>query len=124
MTSSAIPLQDLAQRISQQQTELQKLRQEYEARQAQLQELAHRKKQLQDQLRQIDAQILGIGQGKTLPVSKPSVRATAPAKRRKKLGRTISLPQLLIDIVSKAGRPVTVKELAHEVVRRKYHTTS
>ena len=36
MISRAIPLQDLAQRITQQQLELEKLRQEYEARQTQL----------------------------------------------------------------------------------------
>jgi predicted nucleic acid-binding Zn-ribbon protein len=62
MTRSTILLQDLAQRISQQQADLTKLRQEYETRQAQLQKLTRRKEELQAQLQQVEGQIQGVGQ--------------------------------------------------------------
>ena len=77
MTQSTIPLQDLAQRISQQQAELAKLRQEYESRQAQFQELTRRKETLQTELRQVEAEIHGIGLGSKLPDSKSAAGATA-----------------------------------------------
>jgi hypothetical protein len=48
------------------------------------------------------------------PAAKP---ATIPAK-------TISLSQLLVEIVSQARGPLTVKELTHEVQKRKYPTAS
>jgi TolA-binding protein len=128
MSSSTTSLHDLAQRISQQQAELAKLRQEYEARQAQLRELMRRKEELQTQLRQVEAEIQGIGHGSKLPKSKPSAGATtakpAPTKPGTKPSGSVTLGQLVVQIVAKAGRPVTIKELAAEVVRRQYVTTS
>ena len=57
MTSVAVPLQDLAQRIAQQQTALDTLRREYEARQAELADLKRRKEELRAQLRQVEADL-------------------------------------------------------------------
>ena len=128
MTRSTIPLHDLARRISQQQAELAKLRQEYEARQAQLQELTRRKEELQTQLQQVEAEIRGIGHGSKPPESKPTAGGTAtkpaPTKPGTKLSGSVTLTQLLVQIVAQAGRPITVKELVREVVHRKYPTTS
>jgi len=126
--SSTISLRDLAQRIDQQQAELAKLRQEYEARQAQLQELLRLKEDLQIQLRQVEAEIQGIAPGSKPPESKPTVGGTAakpaPTKPETKLSGSVTLLQLLVQIVAQAGRPITIKKLAAEVVRRKYPTSS
>ena len=128
MTRSTISLHDLAQRIDQQQAELAKLRQEYEARQAQLQKLMRRKEELQTQLQQVEAEIQGIGHGSKPPESKPAAGGTAakpaPTKPGTKPSGSVTLTQLLVQIVAQAGRPITIKELAAEVVRRKYPTTS
>ncbi len=128
MTSRAIPLQDLAQRISQQQVELEKLRREYEARQTHLRDLTQRKEKLQTQLQQVEAEIRGVGQGSAHPpaAAKTPVKAAKPAGAGsvKKPTGTVSLPKLLLRIVAKAGGPITVKEIAQEVVRHKYPSTS
>jgi hypothetical protein len=128
MTSRAIPLQDLAHRISQQQGELEKLRREYEARQTHLRDLNSRKEKLQAQLQQVEAEIRGVGQGSALPPTpvKTSPKAAKPAAAApvKSPTGTVSLPKLLLRIVAKAGGPITVKEVAREVVRHKYPSTS
>ncbi len=118
MAKTAIPLQDLAKRIRQQQAELEKLRQEYQVRQAHLSDLTRHKEELQAQLRQVEAEMQGLDKGVT-PAAKP-----APAKAGKKPTSGVSLSQFLIQTVTDAGRPVTAKELATEVVRRKFPTTS
>jgi hypothetical protein len=118
MAKTAIPLQDLAQRIRQQQAELEKLRREYDARQAQMRELTNRKEQLQAQLRQVEAEIRGLDQGGT-PAPRPGA-----AKPGAKPTAGVSLGELLVRIVTEAAGPVRVKELADEVVRRKFPTTS
>jgi DNA-binding protein H-NS len=119
MAITAIPLQDLAQRIRQQQAELEKLRKEYDARQAQMRELTRRKEELQHQLRQVEAEFQGLDVG--------SARSSEPAraaKRGKKPASAVSLSQLLVQILTKVARPLTTKELAGEVVRRKYSSKS
>ena len=128
MTRSTLSLHDLAQRIDRQQAELAKLCQEYEARQAQLQKLMRRKEELQTQLRQVETELNGVGRGSAVS---PDPAATTPAmpakpagdKPGKKPTGSVSLLQLLLRIVAKAGRPITIKELATEVVRRKHPTT-
>ena len=133
------PFKTLSQRISQQQAELEKLRREYAARQDRLDKLARRKKQLQDQLKQVEAEIAGFGPAKP-PTPKPTAAVPAPAKPTpvapKPVAPTpaapkpvaakgaaapaekVSLPKLLVQIVSEAKRPITSKELVAEVVRR------
>jgi hypothetical protein len=127
MTRSTIPLQDLAQRINQQQAELTQLRQEYEARQTQLQKLTRRKEELQTQLRQVETEIQRLGYGSQPPKSKPaagSAAKPAPPKPGTKPSGHVTLAQLLVEIVAQAGRPLPIQQLVAEVVRRKYVTTS
>lgn len=133
MASRPLPLHDLAQRINQHEAELETLRREY---QVQLQKLTLRKEELQNQLQQIEVEIRGIDQ-KVLPqaskshnakpapkpAAKPAPKSTAPKPATKAAGG-LSLSQLLIQLVKKAGRPMTTKELTAELIRRKYQTTS
>jgi hypothetical protein len=124
MSQSVIPLHDLQQRIDQREAELEELRREYESRQGQLEKLTQRKQQLQAQLQQVEAEIAGIGQGKASPAKPATAAKPAPAMPHNRPGPPISLPKLLVQIVNEAKRPITVKELTGEVVRRKYPTTS
>jgi hypothetical protein len=116
MANTAIPLQDLAQRISQQQAALEKLRKEYQARQTHLRELTRRKEHLQAQLHKVEAEIHGLDKG--VPPA-----AKSGAWPGKKPGGGASLAQLVVEVVTAAGRPVTADELAAEVVRRKFPTS-
>ena len=123
MTTTALPLHDLSQRISQQQAELEKLRTEYEARQAKMRKLTQRKEQLQAQLSQVEEEIQGVDAGHTTPLKRvpAATSATKPAAIPTK---KVSLAKVLVEIVSQAGGPITVKELTHELEKRKYATTS
>ncbi len=113
--TTAVPLDDLAQRIAQQQSELEALRREYEARQTQLANLQRRKEELESLLGQVETQMRALAQG-NLPKSTPSAA--------KQGASSPTLPQVLVEIVGAAGRPMTVKEIATEVVRRRFPTTS
>jgi hypothetical protein len=124
MTKTAIPLRDLAQRISQQQADLEKLRQEYESRKDQMRELTRRKLELQAQLRQVEAELRGLDEGSTPAVAGTSAPKRAPTKAGKNPTMGLTLSQFLMQIVTTAGRPVTTKELATEVVRQNFPTTS
>jgi len=136
--TTATPLEALAQKIVRQQGELEALRREYETRQASLTDLNRQKEALQTQLRQVETDIQAATQGS------PADQAPAPQltrqpkpgarKIKRKKPKTIpspskpfrenSLPALLLDIIGKASGPLTVNQLAAEVVRRKYPTTS
>ena len=112
---TAAPLENLAQRIAQQQSELETLRREYESRQAQLADLARRKEELQSQLQQVEAEMNAITQGSS---------AKAPPGPTQQAALLHTLPQVLVDIVGAASRPMRVKEIAGELIRRKFPTTS
>src|SRR5262249_52730649 len=88
-------------------------------RRAQLAELARRKDELRGQLRQVEAEIQAVKQG--TPAEQAAVAASAPPSQP---GKPLKLPALLVEMVRAAGRPVTVAELAAELVRRKFPTTS
>jgi hypothetical protein len=60
---TTVLLDDLAQRIRQQEAQLQDLRRELETRQQQLSQLSQRREQLLTQLQQVDAEIAGITSG-------------------------------------------------------------
>ena len=78
---TAVLLDDLAQRISQQEAQLQALRRELETRQGQLAELTQRKEQLLTQLQQIDAQIAAIATGaQTVKTSRAKPGTAKPAR--------------------------------------------
>jgi hypothetical protein len=127
MPTTAVPLQDLARRIAQQETELDKLRREYQVRQEHVAELKRRKQELQAQLKEINEAIRIVGLGETPPTPSPTTTSwTTPSASpagAPPAGR-VSLPQVLVGIVREAGGPITVKELAQELVRKKYPTTS
>jgi hypothetical protein len=137
MTTRVIPLQDLAQRISQHQAELESLRKDYEARQADLHRFTLRKEELQAELLRVEAEIQALGQpaGPKAPAAPaPTKNGQAAAKRPvakassaasvAAAAHPLSLPRLLLAIVGAAKDPMTVKELTNEVVRRNYVTTS
>jgi hypothetical protein len=121
MTIPPIPLDNLAQQIARQQAELDALRGQYEARQNQLADLRNRKEQLQAQLNEVEAEIRSVAQG-TSPasVSRPGKSVgLAP-----KLSGRPKLADLLLLLVRQSTGPITVKQLAEQVVRRKFPTQS
>ena len=78
---TTVLLDDLAQRISQQEAQLQALRRELETRQQQLAQLTQRKEQLLTQLQQVDAEIAGIAGGApAVKSSRAKPGATKPAR--------------------------------------------
>jgi hypothetical protein len=80
-TMAAVLLDDLTQRISQQEAQLQALRRELETRQQHLAQLTQRKEQLLAQLQQIDAEIAGIAGGASaVKSSQTKVGATQTAR--------------------------------------------
>jgi hypothetical protein len=135
-------LEDLAERISQQEVQLQTLRHELETRQRQLADLNEQKQRLLTQLQQIDAQIAGIAGGsqsvktsqpKTAPaklnriavIKAPSNGASRKAKAKQAAkAEQPSLPKLIITLLQEAGGPLTVKELASEAKRRGFRSSS
>jgi hypothetical protein len=128
MTTTAVPLETLAQRIARQQAELEALRHEYAARQTRLADLQRRKQHLEGQLRQLDEEIQAVDRGKTLqpysaaakaPPAKPPVAVEAA-----KSPRPNTLPALLVHLVGRAKGPITVKQLADEVEQQKFPTSS
>jgi hypothetical protein len=125
MTATAVPLESLAQRIAQQQSELESLRQEYEARQARLADLNCRKEELETQLHQIDAQIQAVGRGETPLTSGtvPSGRPAAPTRNVRPV-RGQRLADVLVEMVRRAKGPLTVKKMTEGVVGQKFPTNS
>jgi hypothetical protein len=123
MTATAVPLESLAQRIAQQQSELETLRQEYEARQARLADLKRRKEELETQLHQIDAQIRAVARGETPSSAVPSSRLAAPMQKVRRV-RGQRLADVLLEMVRRAKGPVTVKQMAAGVVAQKFPTNS
>jgi hypothetical protein len=113
----AAPLDNLAQQIARQQAELEALRREYETRQAHLTDLTRRREELTAQLQQVEADIQATSQG-GVPRS-ASARPQAPPAQP-----TQTLPALLVELVQQATGPMTVKQLADEVQRRRFPTTS
>jgi hypothetical protein len=112
-------LADLAQRITQQESELESLRRELEARQAKLADLNRRKEELASQLQEVQAQIRAITAGNAEP---PATPQAAPAPQP---ARAMRLGDLILALVEEGGgQPVAVRRLALEVRRRKFPTTS
>jgi hypothetical protein len=122
--TTTLPLQDLAQRITRQQAELERLHRELAARQAKLADLTRRKAELARQLQEVEAEIQDIATGNAEPQVPPQAGPAAPAPARKPV-RGRRLADLIMELVEKAGgQPVAVRQLAREVARRKFPTTS
>jgi hypothetical protein len=122
MPTAVLSLEDLAQRIERQTTELTKLRELYEARQAQLAGLTHRKMELQAQLQKVETEIRSIAKDAATTPTLPFTKSTKVSAG--KLVRGLSLPKLLVDIIRHSKRPLVTKDLVEAVVQRKYPTTS
>src|SRR5258708_3196221 len=118
---TAEPLDTLAQRIARQQAELEALRQEYAAQQTQLAELTQRKEELDNQLRQVAAEIQALAQGSAEP---PAAPVEKPAPDGQKAGPPGKVAALVGHILSEQRQPLTARQLADEVVRRNFQTTS
>jgi hypothetical protein len=134
MPTTTVPLDNLADRIAQQQAELESLRKELEARQTRLAKLNEKKDILEQRLRQLDADIEAVNQGKT-PLrrpAKPAVTASPahPTRPKKKAPSPPDakppkrMADLLVDIVSETNGPVTAKPLAEELQKRGFFTES
>lgn len=121
-----MPLDQVAQRIAQQQSELQRLRQEYQGRTRRLKKLTRRKQQLQAQLDKIDGRIHALnGAGRAalkLKAAAPVQPRSAKTARRTKKRKSGSLAQLLVTVLREAGKPLSNKELTEEVRRRAFAT--
>jgi hypothetical protein len=147
-------LDDLAQRIRQQEAQLQALRRELETRQRQLAQFSQRKEQLLTQLEQVDAEIAGLAGGTPAVQSSKAIKparthgssgqsapngaVAQPAKggprsrgtpadgpgRRNGRAGQPSLASLIVTLLREAGRPLTVKELGQELKRRGFQSQS
>src|SRR5262245_16106658 len=84
---TTVLLDDLAQRIRQQEAQLQDLRRELETRQQQLSQLSQRREQLLTQLQQVDAQIAGITAGAPAAKSGGGKQSTSKSARTVVIGR-------------------------------------
>jgi hypothetical protein len=122
-----LSLEAIQQRIAQQDSELQTLRRELATRRSRLQSLAERKQELKAKLRQIEAEMAAVAAGAQRPVAallKPaSQRPTSKPTAAPKPGQP-TLAHLIVAVLRDAGRPLTVKELAKEVKRRGFQSSS
>jgi hypothetical protein len=127
MTTARMALDQVAQRIAQQEAELKSLQKEYQARTRRLDQLNRRKRQLQAQLDQIEGRIQALGGADTTPpavaqatvAAQPRQKRTKRSAKRKKAG---SLAQFLLTVLREAGKPLSNQELTEEVRRRKFPT--
>jgi uncharacterized coiled-coil protein SlyX len=138
MTTNAVPLDSLAQRIAQQQSELEALRRELESRQDHLARLKEKKEALEQSLHSLDSEIDAVSQGKSPPhaAGKPQAKPAAPAspiivRSPKNIAPSpVSakppkrMADLLVDIIREAKAPLIAKTLAAELQRQGFFTTS
>ena len=95
------------------------MRRAYETR---LADLKNRREQLAEKLRLLEAEIQSVTQESPKPAAgaTPTAEPT-PSQIRGKRGK---LPTLIVKLIQEAGQPLTVKQLADEVRRRKFPTKS
>jgi uncharacterized coiled-coil protein SlyX len=119
-------LEQLQQHIAQQESELERLRRALAERRQQLESLQRRQRELHEQLRQIDAQIAAVegAGGAAADTPKPSSRPKAPAGRPAPKRGQPSLRELIVTTLRESGRPLTANQLAEEVLRRGFVSTS
>jgi len=120
MPTGVLPFSELAKRLSRKENEVNKLRRQYEARLARLKE---RQQRLENELREIEGQIQAASPNGPVPPAPLPEELTASEPIACAGGRMI-LKDFLVVLINEAGKPLTVKELAEEVRRRKYPTKS
>ncbi len=122
MSNSTVPLSTLAQQLAAKLSELESLRAAYDTR---LADLRKRKQELEETLAQVDAEIQAASQEAPAAPAAPTAEPAAPPPVTTRGDESrMTLPQTLVHIVTEKGRAVTVKELAQELVNRKFPTTS
>jgi hypothetical protein len=124
MAAPTLPIDQVARRIEEYEAQLNSLKREYEARMSKLDELQRRRKQLLSDLNEVEGRIKAIT-GKETPAAEQ--KPTAPAKQAAPAANGTapgSFPEFLLLILREAGRPLTNKDLAEEVQRRRYPTRS
>jgi hypothetical protein len=128
MPTTAVPLEDLAQRIARQESQLEALRREYQARQEQLTTLTQRKHELEAQLRQVESEIDAIAHRGKQPgavTASEVTPGTSSAAMPKAKTTDVRLPDLIVTILREAnGQPISLRRLRDEVMRRGFSTTS
>ena len=140
--TATLPLQSLADRISQREKELAILREELAAHEMQFTALAQRKEELLAQLKQVEEEMANVERTATAaaapPMSNPtpsaSPKSTSTSTQRAAVAvsgggaksvtpsERISLPKLLVSLVQRANKPVSINDLVEGVVRNKYPT--
>jgi len=115
MPTGVLPFSELAKRLSRKESEVNKLRQQYENRLARLKE---RQQRLENELREIESQIQAASPNGSMPPAQLPKEPVASATNG------MILKDYLVALIQEAGKPLTVKELAEEVRRRKYPTKS
>jgi len=115
MPTGVLPFSELAKRLSRKESEVNKLRQQYENRLAKLKE---RQQRLESELREVEGQIQAASPNGSMPPAQLPKEPIASATNG------MILKDYLIALIQEAGKPLTVKELAEEVRRRKYPTKS
>lgn len=124
----SVPLDDLAQRINRQKSELETLSREYEGRQAHLADLRRRQEELETQLASVRVEIETVTQGKkpvaaSTPLTKP--KPTSQTEPAAQSNGTHSLADLIVEILGAAGSgPMKIQALAEEVAQRNFQTKS
>jgi hypothetical protein len=112
-----------AHRVGAGESKLERRRRHYlEARQALLVDLNRRQDELQGQLQQVQAEIAALSEDKAAPTAAPAFAAAAPGRGRR-AGRP-TLTDALVTVARDATGPMTARELAQELTRRKYPTKS
>src|SRR5262249_18772747 len=117
------PFNNRAQRMGAGESKLERRRRQYlEARQALLVDLNRRQDELQGQLQQVQAEIAALSEEQAAPAAAPSFGASSPGRGRR-AGRP-TLNDALVAVARDATGPMTARELAQELSRRKYPTAS
>jgi hypothetical protein len=118
MPSGPLSISELAKRLSRTELEFDRLRHQYETR---LGKLKERRQKLESELREIERQIPAEASSGPEPAAPPPKETSVSAA---KTGSRMILKDFLIAMIKEAGKPLTIKDLATEVKRRKYPTKS
>jgi len=125
MPAAKLPQNDLTRQIAERESELaQRRHQYYEARQALLADLNRRQQELQAQLQHVQSEISALSEGQSPSAAIPAAPTLAPRTTGAGRGRRGTLTDALVEAAREVNRPMTARELAQELVRRKYPTES
>lgn len=127
MSNTVLPLDDLAQHVARQQSDLEALRKDLHLRQQQLKELIKRKEKLAAQLQKVDADIAAVT-GNVKPASAATTAATKPAPRSVSVRSSNESGPGIIDVVvailRAQSKPLKIQVLTMHVLTTKFHTKS